>query len=125
MIPALISLITGLGVPAQLVKPLLAVIGALLILGVLWGGKCAYDHHVIAAHDAKQAAATANADKAADDHAGDQRVIDATREQNEATQAQEAINEAKRNGADPRRAYYDCVRKQQSARRAGQPSPDC
>lgn len=97
----------------------------LIIVGALWGAKCAYDSHIIGAHDAKQAAATAKADKNADDNAATSRVTDVTREQNEATQAQEAINEAKRTGADPRAAYYGCVRKQQSARSAGQPPPVC
>lgn len=125
MITGLLALVEGFGIPSWLVKPLLAVVGALLLLAVLWGAKCTYDKHLIANHDNAQAAVTATADKQADDNAANSRVTDVTREQNEATQTQEAINAAKRSGADPRAAYYRCVQLEQSARHAGKPSPVC
>jgi uncharacterized membrane protein YhiD involved in acid resistance len=125
MLAALISLATGLGVPARLAKPVLAVVGAILLLGVLWGSKCAYDKRVIANHEAKQEAATAKADRKADAKAAEQRRTDDSRSTAEATEIKETIDEAKRTGANPRAAYYECVRKQQLARRTHKPSPDC
>jgi uncharacterized protein HemX len=125
MIPAFIlTAVEGLVGP-KFAKPLIYAVALLLAIGLFFGAKAIYDHKIIAAHDDKQDAANANADKKADDNSADQRVTDVTRLQNESTQTQEAINEARRNGSDPRAAYYDCVRKQQSARRAGQPSPAC
>lgn len=123
----LVTFVEGLLGPnfAKFARPLIYLFLILLAVGLFFGGKAIYDHKIIAKHDEKQAAATATADKRADDNEGTQRTVDAVREQNEATQTQEAIDAAHRNGADPRAAYYDCVRKQQSARRAGQPSPVC
>lgn len=110
---------------AKYAKPLIWIVLAVLILLALWGGKCAYDRNLISSHDARQDAANSKADKKADDNSAVQRVTDVTRAQDEKTQTQEAINEARRSGADPRAAYYQCVQRQQSARRAGQPSPKC
>ncbi len=110
---------------AKFAKPLLYLALIASLVGVFGIAKCSYDKKIIAAHDAKQTAATAVADKKADNHAADSRVIDISREQDEKIQTQGAIDNAKRNGTDPRAAYYDCVRKQQSARSRGQPSPAC
>lgn len=90
-----------------------------------WGAIAAYNRSVIAHHEAKQDAATAKADRKADGHAADQRLTDAARTTHEKQQTQEAIDEARRNGTDPRAAYYECVRREQAARNARQPSPDC
>lgn len=110
---------------AKYAKPLIYLLGALLLVGGFFGLRACHDSHVIKNYTNAQEAKTAKADKKADNHAADQRVIDTSREQDEKTQTQGAIDNAKRNGTDPRAAYYDCVRKQQSARRAGQPSPRC
>jgi Tfp pilus assembly protein PilE len=121
----LLSLAGKLGIPPQFRKA--ALIGtAIVLLIVLFGvAKCSYDRSVIKAHDAKQEAVTAKADRKADNHAAEQRRADDARSTTEAQQIKEAVNEARRNGADPRAAYYDCVRKQQSARKSGKPSPGC
>jgi hypothetical protein len=94
----------------------------LLILGV---GKCAYDKSVIDKHEAKVEAKTAKADRKADNHAADQRRTDDARATTEAAEIKEAINEAGNDPAARRAAYYECVRKQQSARSNRKPSPDC
>jgi hypothetical protein len=121
----LIGLALKLGVPQRFAKG--AVIAALIAIAIaaLGIGKCTYDKRVIANHDAKQEAATAKADRQADAKAAEQRRADDSRSTAEATEIKETIDEAKRTGADPRAAYYECVRKQQAARRERKPSPDC
>lgn len=113
------------GIPAKYAK--IAVIGALVTLLVVGLGvaKCAYDKSVIASHEAKQDAANAKADRKADTKAAEQRRTDDARSTKEETEIKEAVDEARRTGADPRAAYYECVRRQQHARAAGKPSPDC
>jgi uncharacterized membrane protein YhiD involved in acid resistance len=123
--PWLIARVIALGVPAKLAKPILAVIAALLLIGALWGLKSLHDRRVISQHEAKQEASTAKADKRADNHAADQRRTDDARSTQEAQQIKEAVNEAGSDPAARRAAYYRCVSAQQSARRAGKPSPDC
>jgi uncharacterized membrane protein YhiD involved in acid resistance len=119
--PWLIARVIALGVPAKLAKPILAVIAALLLIGALWGLKSLHDRRVISQHEAKQEASTAKADN----HAADQRRTDDARSTQEAQQIKEAVNEAGSDPAARRAAYYRCVSAQQSARRAGKPSPDC
>jgi hypothetical protein len=96
---------------AQYAKPLIYLVLALLLVGTFGVAKCSYDKRIVAAANSKQEAATAKADKKADNHAADSRVVDITREQDEKVQTQGAIDNAKRNGTDPRDA--------------GQPSPRC
>lgn len=124
---ALIAIVEGWLGPkfAGFAKPLIYLVVALLLALAVWGAFKLHDRKVIATHDAHQEAVTAKADKQADNHAADQRVMDVSRQIDEKTQTQEAINEAHRTGADPRAAYYQCVRAQQSARAAGKPSPKC
>lgn len=124
MIPFLIRLFTGLGVPAKAAKPVLAVIGALLLLGVLWGGKCAYDAHVISTHEAKQDAANAKADRQADAKAAEQRRVDDARITNEATELQRSTEHAQTD-LDRRLAFQRCLRMQQAARASNSVVPSC
>jgi uncharacterized protein HemX len=121
----LIGLALKIGIPQRFAKA--AVIAAMVIalIAALGIGKCAYDKRVIANHEAKQEAATAKADRKADAKAAEQRRTDDSRSTAEATEIKETIDEAKRTGANPRAAYYECVRKQQLARRTHKPSPDC
>lgn len=125
MIPRLIGLVTGLGVPSQFAKPLLAVVGSLLLLGVLWGSKCAYDRHVISAHEAKQDAANAKADRKADQKAAEQRRADDSRLQTETQEIKDAVQKAGSDPAARRAAYYKCVQLQQRARASGQQPANC
>ena len=120
----LISLLVGWGVPAKLAKPVLAVLGGLLILGALWGGKCAYDAHVVANHEAKQEAATAKADRKADNHAAVQRSADEARTTQEADQLQKVRTNAQSNH-DRSLARARCIRMQQAARAAKREPPSC
>jgi hypothetical protein len=84
-----------------------------------------HDHRVIAAHEAKQDAANAKADRKADAKAAEQRRVDDTRVTTETQEINNAVSEAKRTGADPRAAYYKCVRLQQRARAAKLVVPTC
>ena len=120
-----IALLIGWGVPAKLAKPLLYALGIGLLLLAFAAAVKLHDRRVVQAHEAQQEIATAKADRKADTNAADQRVADQARLTNESEQIQEATNEARSTGADPRAAYYECVRKQQAARRARKPSPDC
>ena len=97
-----------------------------LIIG-LWIAKLIYDRRVIAAHDAGNVAAQAQADRAADGAAATRRRADDSRLQAEAATLERITN----NEVDAqdllaaRRAYYDCVRLQQQARAADRFTPAC
>lgn len=108
-------------------KVALAIGGLVLLLaagGVLWGLKALYDHNVIAAHDARQEAATTKADRAADANAATERRADDNRLQSEAAELGKVTNDAQ-NDRDRRVARQRCIRLQQSARAAGRQSPAC
>lgn len=72
MIVWLISLVTGLGVPPRLAKPVLAVAGALLLGLALWGAVKLHDRRVIRDHQVQiERRAQPATDKAADERAND------------------------------------------------------
>ena len=121
----LIGLALKAGIPARFAK--IAVIGSLIVLLVVGLGvaKCAYDRSIIKAHDAERDAATAKADRKADAQSAEERRADDTRLAHETNEVKEAVNEARVEGRDPRAAYYECVKLQQSARALGKPPPDC
>lgn len=103
-------------------------IGLIIMVGLLalWLAKLAYDRSLISHHDASQAAETARADRVADAKAATQRRTDDARLEAEA----DALEKVTENVsiADPRaarRAYYECVRMQQSARELGRLTPAC
>lgn len=121
----LLSLAAGIGIPEQFRKAFVIGTAVVLLLLAMFAAVKIHDHRVIAEHQAQQDAANAKADRAADAKAAEQRRTDDARSTQEATQIKEAVNEARRNGTDPRHAYYECVRLQQAARRAGSPPPDC
>lgn len=120
-----ISLLVGWGVPAKLAKPLLYGLGILLLLGAIFAAVKLHDRRVIETHDATQTAVNAQADRKADQQAADQRRSDDARLSNETTEVNNAVSEAKRNGGDPRAAYYACVKLQQAARASGRVVPSC
>ena len=125
MIAAAAAWLIGKGVSARLAKPLLFVIAGALVLAVLGVGKCAYDRSVIEEHDQQREAATAKADRKADTKAADQRRIDDARVSTEKQEIDNAIEQAKREGRDPRAVYYECIASQQAARRRGASVPSC
>ncbi len=125
MFSFLIPFALKLGIPQRFVKA--AIIGAgiiLLGLAILAAVKI-HDHRVIAAHEAKQEAATAKADRKADSHAAEQRRADDARSTQETQQIKEAVNEAGSDPAARRAAYYRCVQLQQSARKSGKRAASC
>jgi small-conductance mechanosensitive channel len=121
----LLSLVTGLGVPLRWAKPVLGLVAAIALIGAFFGLKSCYDHSIIKTHDAKQEAATAKADRAADTKAAEQRRADDARLSTETQQIKEAVNEAGSDPAARRAAYYRCVQLQQQARHSGKPPADC
>lgn len=121
----LISLVTGIGIPARFAKAALIALGCVLIALMAFAAIKLHDRRVVAAHEAGVAVATAKADRTADTHAADARIADQARAANDAAQIKEAIHEA---GTDPnarRAAFYRCVRAQQAARRAGKLAAGC
>jgi hypothetical protein len=124
----MLSLLIGFLAPTvgeKWAKPAAFGLLGLVLLLAMWGGTCAYNHHVIAQHEAKVEAKTAKADRKADNNAADQRRTDDARSTTEATEIKEAVNEAGNDPAARRAAYYRCVQLQQSARSNRKPSPDC
>jgi hypothetical protein len=72
VIATLIARLVALGCPPGLAKPLLGIVAALVILGALWGGKCAYDRSVIDKHETQlQQRAAPATDKASTERAND------------------------------------------------------
>lgn len=118
-------IVARLGVSPAAARAIAYAAGAVLLLLMILAVVKAHDHRIIAAHEAKQDAANARADRKADAAAAEQRRADDARSTDEATQIKEAINEAGNDPAARRAAYYRCVVRQQSARRDGKPSPDC
>ena len=123
MIP-LIALVTRLGIPVRFAKPaLIAALVAVLILAI-GVAKCSYDRSVIAGHAARADAATAKADRKADDTAAVQRRADDSRLSSETT----ALEKVRIDAPDPvarRLARHRCLRLQQSARAAHREPPAC
>lgn len=69
---SIIGLLVAKGIPLKHARPLAFAALALVLLGLLWGAKCAYDRAVIAKHEAKiEARARPATDKAADERARD------------------------------------------------------
>lgn len=62
---------------------------------------------------------------AADTNAAAARTQSAVRLETERAELQEAVTDAQVQGRDPRAAFYECVRLQQAARKAGRPAPPC
>jgi hypothetical protein len=115
---------------ARLVGPRFAaplVYGALILFAALslWGLKPCYDSSVI--ENARQAdnAEALRLKARADEKAAQTRGRDQARAQTEAEQLKETVDEAVEQGRDPRAAYYECIRMQQSARAANRATPAC
>lgn len=121
----LLSLATGIGIPQRFAKAAVIATGIVLLLLAVFAAVKIHDHRVIAQHEAKQDAANAKADRKADAKAADQRRADDARLAQETQEANNAVTEARRNGADPRSAYYRCVELQQAARAANRVVPTC
>ena len=94
-----------------------AVIGGLVTALILALGlaKCAYDRSIIANHEANQDAANTKADRKADSKSAEQRRADDARLATEKSDLERITGNEAQSPADRRRAYYECVRRQQAA----------
>lgn len=125
MIPVfLLKFATGIVGP-KFAKAAVVGTGIVLLLLAVFAAVKIHDHRVIANHEAKQDAATAKADRTADNHAAEQRRTDDTRVATETQEINNAVSQAKRTGGDARAAYYKCVSLQQRARAAKLVVPAC
>lgn len=115
----------GWGVKEKFARPLAILALAVAVIAAAAGVKACYDSNLIEKHDAERRADTAEADRAADNNAADQRRTDDRRVIQEKEEIDDAIETARREGRDPRAAYYACIELQQSARARGEPSPGC
>jgi threonine dehydrogenase-like Zn-dependent dehydrogenase len=122
--PWLLSLALKLGVPARFGKAAVIGAGIILLLIAAFAAVKIHDHRVIATHDAKQDAATAKADRAADNHAAEQRRTDDARLTQETTELNRSTNNGQTD-LDRRLAFQRCLRMQQSARAAKRQPPAC
>jgi hypothetical protein len=123
---AFLPLIGGLfGLKGKAAGIVGGLISLLVIAGILFGGWSLIKHNIIEKHDLEQEAQIAKQKGEADSVAGDERSTDVTRVRRETDEIKEAVNDAKAEGRDPRAAYYDCVKLQQSARAANKPVPSC
>lgn len=120
----LLALAARLGVPEPFRR--LAAIGA-TVLGIAAAFallvRC-HDARVVADHDARTGAATANADRRADAAAADARRADDARLAQERTQI-EGVSTDANSPVDARVARLRCIRLQQDARAAGREPPAC
>lgn len=125
MLPAFLLKLAPSFIPERFRKAFgvaVILVGIVVLISV---GVMLHDRRVIKNYTNAQGAKTAKADRKADNTAAEQRRVDDKRSIDEAQEVKEAINEAKAEGRDPRAAYYECVRLQQSARREHKPSPNC
>jgi uncharacterized protein YqgC (DUF456 family) len=105
---------------APFVGAALLLVVAIALLATL---RSCYDSRVIAVHEAMVGAATARADRVADQKAAEQRRRDDRRLGSEAAALEGARNAP--TDLERRRARHSCLRLQQAARAAGREPPAC
>jgi uncharacterized protein HemX len=120
----LLSLVGKLGIPPQFRKAALIGTAIVLLVALLAVGKCTYDRSVIRNHEAKQDAANAKADRAADQKAAEQRRADDSRLTQEANELNRSTDYAQTNH-DRSSARFRCIKLQQDARAAKRKPPSC
>lgn len=96
-----------------------------LVIMALWIGKIAWERSVIARHDNAVALEQAREDRAADAGAAAARRRDDARLATEKSALEKVTAHASDDAGAARRAYYECVRLQQQARRDGRVPPAC
>jgi hypothetical protein len=121
----LLKLAAGIGIPEPFRKAAVIGVGVLLLIITIFAAVKIHDHRVVAAHEAKQDAANAKADRKADTKAAEQRRVDDSRLTNETAEVNHAVEKAGNDPVARRNAYYACVRAQQSARAKHQQPPVC
>jgi hypothetical protein len=120
----LLSLFGKLGIPPQFRKAALIGTVIVLLVALLAVGRCTYDRSVIRNHEAKQDAANAKADRAADQKAAEQRRADDSRLTQEANELNRSTAHAQTNH-DRSSARFRCIKLQQDARAAKRKPPSC
>ncbi|MFB0874589.1 MULTISPECIES: hypothetical protein [unclassified Sphingobium] len=121
----LVALLARSGLPQRHARVIaIGVLVATLMLA-LWLALAIRDRRVIARHEAGAAVAQARADRAADAQAATRRRSDDARLEAEADALEKVTDNAIDDPRGARRAYYECLRVQQQARRAGHLTPAC
>ncbi|HEX7821063.1 MAG TPA: hypothetical protein VF463_10640 [Sphingobium sp.] len=126
MIVLIARFLIAQGMPERRARQLAIGVLIVAVLIALWGAKRAYDGSVIERHDRGQAVEVERADRAADAGAAVQRRTDDARLHAEVAALEKVTDNASLH--DPvaaRRAYYQCVRVQQDARKLGRLTPPC
>lgn len=121
----LIGLALKAGVPQRFAKAVTIGVLILLAVGLFFGAKALYDRSVIEDYTSGLGEKVAKEDRKADAKSAEERRVDDARLAAEDQEIKEAITNAGSNPYDRRTAYYECVRKQQAARRDGKPPADC
>lgn len=126
MLSSVAGFLVSAGLSGRRARQLAIGLIIILVLLALWIAKLVYDRSLIAQHETSQAVKAIHADRAADARAATERRTDDARLQAEA----DAFEKVTQNVsiADPRaarRAYYECIRLQQSARELGRFTPAC
>ena len=125
MIPAaVLKFAAGIVGPRFAAAAVYAVL-AIVLVGGFVGLKSCYDSGVVDRARSKSNEKVIKTTGAANSNAAEARAGDQVRTASEQAQVEKAISDAKHEGRDPRAAYYDCVRLQQQARAAGDPTPTC
>jgi hypothetical protein len=125
MITALIGLATGMGIAPKFAKPVVFTALAVLIGLALWGGKCAYDSHVISAHETRQELKQARRERKADQNLQ----ANTDRDDAAAQQRREEMENATRGIPDQRPSARQhaiaCSELRREAKQRGKPEPAC
>lgn len=119
------SLLAAQGLPDRWARRIAIGFVIALVIIALWIGKIAWERSVIARHDGAVALDQARDDRAADAGAATARRSDDARIAHEKSALEKVTAHAPDDAGAARRAYYECVRLQQQARRDGRVPPAC
>lgn len=126
MASIILWLATHLGVTQKVAKFGLigfAVVSLIVGLGV---AKCSYDKSIVTNYVAKAEVKDLKTTVKANEHAANKRIEDTVRISGEAAELQRNIDHADAKTInDVRASYYECVRRQQLARKQRKQSPAC
>lgn len=122
----LLELLGKWGVPPEMRRLLLGVLGTGIVVIVIIIGMHFHDNKVIDNHDAGINLDAATQDRKADTRAADRRVADETRLMQEHQELKEVLDDpTKTTERDRNLAFHRCLRLQQAARADGKQPPAC